>query len=85
MEQGETESKRSSEAPSPYPGEAWMWPAPGVGVVPSGTVSSPFPSHNFPYLIKTTKISEGKFNTDFFLPKLLPIQKLILQFPEFAL
>ena len=82
-EQDETKSKRSSEVTSPCPGAAWGWPAPGACVVPSGAVSCPLPSRNFSYLIKMTKISEGKFNTHFFLPKLLLIRKRTLQIPEF--
>jgi hypothetical protein len=52
----DTGSETSSEAATPHGGAARRGLAPRGGVVPSGTVSYPFPSHNFPYLIKTTKI-----------------------------
>jgi hypothetical protein len=52
----ETGSETSSEPITPLGGAARRGPAPRGGVVPSVIVSYPFPSHNFPYLIKTTKI-----------------------------
>jgi hypothetical protein len=52
----ETGSETSSEVITPPGGTARRGPVPRGGVVPMGTVSYPFPSHNFPYLIKTAKI-----------------------------
>jgi hypothetical protein len=54
--QDETGSETSSKATTPRGGVASRGPTPWGGVVPSGTVSYPFSSHNFSYLIKTTKI-----------------------------
>jgi hypothetical protein len=54
--QDETGSETSSEATTPRGGVASREPVPRGGVVPSGTVSYPFSSRNFSYLIKTTKI-----------------------------
>jgi hypothetical protein len=68
--QDETGSETSSEAITPHGGADRRGPVPWGGVVPSGTVSCPFPSHNFPYLIK--------FNPNFFLLNFLPIQKWAL-------
>ena len=81
--QVETGLETGSEAPTPCPGVAKGGSAPWGGVVPSGTVSSPFLARNFPYLIKTTKTYVEKLNANFFLPKLLPIGKQTLQFSEF--
>jgi hypothetical protein len=75
--QDETGSEMSSEAITPHGGAARRGLVPLGGEVPLGTVSYPFPSHNFPYLIK--------FNANFFLLKLLPIRKRALQFPAFVL
>jgi hypothetical protein len=54
--QDETGTETNSEATTPPGGAASRGPAPWGGVVPPGTVSHPFLSRNFSYLIKTTKV-----------------------------
>jgi hypothetical protein len=61
----ETGSEMSSEATTPCGGAASRGPTPRGGVVPSGTISYSFSSHNFSYLIKTTKVKAEKFNVNF--------------------
>jgi hypothetical protein len=54
--QEETETETSSEVLSPQGGAAWSGPAPPGGEEPPDSVSCPFSSLDFSYLIKTTKI-----------------------------
>jgi hypothetical protein len=54
--QEETGTETSSEADSPHGGAASRGPAPPGGVEPPDSVSNPFSSRDFSYLIKTTKI-----------------------------
>jgi hypothetical protein len=54
--QKETGTKTSSGVVSPQGGVARRGPAPLGGEEPPDSVSHPFSSHNFSYLIKTTKI-----------------------------
>jgi hypothetical protein len=56
----------SFEVVSRQGGVAWSGPAPLGGEEPPDSVSCPFPSHDFSYLIKTTKILIEKFNANLF-------------------
>jgi hypothetical protein len=56
----------SSEATSPQGGAASRGPTPPGGVEPPGSVSNSFFSHDFSYLIKTTKVLTEKFNAKLF-------------------
>jgi hypothetical protein len=62
----ETEMETSSGAVSPQGGAAWSGPAPPGGEEPPDSVSCPFSSHDFSYLIKTIKILMEKSNTNLF-------------------
>jgi hypothetical protein len=62
----ETETETSSEVVSPQGGMAWSGPAPPGGEEPPDSVSCPFSSCDFLYLIKTTKILMEKFNANLF-------------------
>jgi hypothetical protein len=61
-----TGTETSSEADTPQGGVASRGPAPPGGVEPPGSVSNSFSSHDFSYLIKTTKVQAEKFNANFF-------------------
>jgi hypothetical protein len=54
--QEKTGTETSSEADTPQGGAASRGPTPPGGVEPPGSVSNPFLSHDFSYLIKITKI-----------------------------
>jgi hypothetical protein len=54
--QEETGMETSSEANTPQGGTASRGPAPPGGVEPLGCVSNSFPSRDFSYLVKTTKV-----------------------------
>jgi hypothetical protein len=54
--QEETRTEMSSEATSPPGGMASRGPMPRGGVEPPGSVSNSFSSHDFSYLVKTTKL-----------------------------
>jgi hypothetical protein len=54
--QEETGTETSSGVDSPHGGMARRGPAPPGGEEPPDSVSNPFSSHDFSYLIKTTKI-----------------------------
>jgi hypothetical protein len=54
--QEETGTETSSKVVSPQGGVARRGPAPPVGEEPPDSVSHPFSSRDFSYLIKTTKI-----------------------------
>jgi hypothetical protein len=56
----------SSGVDSPLGGAAWGGPAPPGGVEPPDSVSFPFSSHDFSYLIKTIKILIEKFFVNLF-------------------
>jgi hypothetical protein len=56
----------SSVVLSPQGGAAWSGLAPPGGEEPTDTVSCPFLSRDFSYLIKTTKILMEKFKTNLF-------------------
>jgi hypothetical protein len=56
----------SSRVVSPQGGAAWSGPAPPGGEEPPDSISFPFSSHDFSYLIKMTKIYNKKFNANFF-------------------
>jgi hypothetical protein len=64
--QEETGTETSSEANTPQGGAASRGPAPPGGVGPLGSVSNSFSSHDFLYLIKTTKALTEKFNANLF-------------------
>jgi hypothetical protein len=64
--QEETETETSSGVLSPQGGVAWGGPAPPGGEEPPDSISCPFSSRDFSYLIKTTKILMEKFNTNLF-------------------
>jgi hypothetical protein len=64
--QEETGTETSSEVVSPQGGAAWSGHAPLGGEEPPDSVSCPFLSHDFSYLIKTTKILMEKFNANLF-------------------
>jgi hypothetical protein len=64
--QEETGTETSSGVVSPQSGVAWSGPTPPGGEEPPESVSCPFLSHDFSYLIKTTKILMEKFNTNLF-------------------
>jgi hypothetical protein len=51
---------------SPQGGAAWSGPAPPGGEEPPDSVSCPFSSRDFSYLIKTTKILMEKFYVNLF-------------------
>jgi hypothetical protein len=69
---------------SPQGGAACSGPAPPRGEEPPDSVSCPFSSRDFSYLIKTTKILMEKFNTIPFWLELLPIRKRTLQVPAYC-
>jgi hypothetical protein len=75
----------SSEVDSPQGGVASRGPAPPGGEEPPDSISNPFSSRDFSYLIKITKVLTEKFNANFFRLELLPIQKWILQVPAYVL
>jgi hypothetical protein len=54
--QEEIGTETSSEVDSPQGGAARRGPTPPGGEEPPDSVSNPFLSHNFSYLIKTIKI-----------------------------
>jgi hypothetical protein len=56
----------SSEVLSPQGGAAWSGRAPPGGEEPPDSVSYPFSSRDFSYLIKTTKILMEKFYANLF-------------------
>jgi hypothetical protein len=56
----------SSEVVSPQGGVAWSGPTPPGGEEPPDSISCPFSSRDFSYLIKTTKILMKKFNANLF-------------------
>jgi hypothetical protein len=56
----------SSRVVSPQGGMAWSEPAPPGGEEPPDSISCPFSSCDFSYLIKTTKILMEKFNANLF-------------------
>jgi hypothetical protein len=64
--QEETGTEMSSGVVSPQGGVAWGGPAPPGGEEPPDSVSCPFSSRDFSYLIKTTKILMEKFFANFF-------------------
>jgi hypothetical protein len=64
--QEETGMETSSEVVSPQGGAAWSGPTPPGGEEPPDSVSCPFSSRDFSYLIKTAKILMKKFNANLF-------------------
>jgi hypothetical protein len=64
--QEETGTKTSFRVVSPQGGAAWSGPAPPGGEEPPDSVSCPFSSHNFSYLVKTANILMEKFNANLF-------------------
>jgi hypothetical protein len=58
---------------------------PPGGEEPPDSVSNPFLSRDFSYLIKMTKIKVEKFNVTFFLLELLPNRERTLQISAYAL
>jgi hypothetical protein len=64
--QEETGAEMSSWVVSPQGGAAWSGIVPPGGEEPPDSVSCPFSSHDFSYLIKTTKILMEKFNANLF-------------------
>jgi hypothetical protein len=56
----------SSEVDTPQGGAASRGPTPPGGVEPLGSVSNPFLSRDFSYLIETTKVLIEKFNANLF-------------------
>jgi hypothetical protein len=64
--QEETGTETSSEVVSPQGGTAWSGPAPPGGEEPPDSVSFPFLSRDFSYLIKITKILMDKYNANLF-------------------
>jgi hypothetical protein len=64
--QEETGTEMSSEVVSPQGSAAWSGPVPPGGEEPPDSVSCPFSSHDFSYLIKTTKILMEKFYANLF-------------------
>jgi hypothetical protein len=57
---------------------------PPGGEEPPDSVSYPFSSRDFSYLIKTTKILMEKLNANLFGLELLPIRKRTLQVPAYC-
>jgi hypothetical protein len=64
--QEETEMETSFGVLSPQGGAAGSGPAPPGGEEPPDSVSCPFSSYDFSYLIKITKILVEKFNANLF-------------------
>jgi hypothetical protein len=64
--QEETGTEMSSGGLSPQAGAAWGGPASPGGEEPLDSVSCPFSSRDFSYLIGTTKILMEKFNMNLF-------------------
>jgi hypothetical protein len=64
--QEETGMETRSGVVSPQGGAAWGGPAPPGGEEPPNSVSCPFSSRDFSYLIKTSKILMKKFNENLF-------------------
>jgi hypothetical protein len=64
--QEETRMETSSGVVSLQGSVAWSGPAPPGGEEPLDSISCPFLSRDFSYLIKTTKILIEKFNTNLF-------------------
>jgi hypothetical protein len=64
--QEETGMETSSGVDSPQGGTAWGGPTPPGGEEPPDSVSYPFSSCDFSYLIKTTKILIEKFFVNLF-------------------
>jgi hypothetical protein len=62
----ENGTETSSGVVSPQGGVAWSGPTPPGGEEPPDSVSCPFSSHDFSYLIKITKILMEKVNTNLF-------------------
>jgi hypothetical protein len=73
--QEETGMVMSSGVVSPQGGAAWSGPVPPGGEEPPDSVSCPFSSRDFSFLVKTTKILMEKFNANLFWLELLPIRK----------
>jgi hypothetical protein len=64
--QEETGTETSSGVLSTQGGAAWSGPAPPGGEEPPDSVSCPFSSRDFSYLVKTTKILMEKFYANLF-------------------
>jgi hypothetical protein len=64
--QEETGTKTSFRVDSPQGGAVRSGPAPPGGEEPPDSVSCPFSSHDFSYLVKTSKISMEKFFANLF-------------------
>jgi hypothetical protein len=64
--QEEIGTEMSSGVVLPQGGAAWSGHVPPGGEETPDSVSCPFSSHDFSYLIKTTKILMEKFNTNLF-------------------
>jgi hypothetical protein len=64
--QEETGTETRSREHSPQGGAAWGGPVPPSGEEPPDSVSCPFSSRDFSYLIKTIKISMEKFFMNLF-------------------
>jgi hypothetical protein len=64
--QEETGTETRSGVDSPQGGAAWGGPASPGGEEPPDSVSYPFLSRDFSYLIKTSKIFMKKFNENLF-------------------
>jgi hypothetical protein len=64
--QEETRMETSSRVVSPQSGAVWSGPAPPGGEEPPDSVSCPYSSCDFLYLIKTTKILIEKFFANLF-------------------
>jgi hypothetical protein len=64
--QEEIGMETSSGVLSPQGGVAWSGPTPPGGEEPPDSVSCPFLSRDFSYLVKTIKILMKKFNANHF-------------------
>jgi hypothetical protein len=82
--QEETGTETSFGVLSPQGGAAWGGPTPPGGEEPPNSVSCPFSSRDFSYLVKIAKILMENFNVNLFWLELLPIWKWILQVPAYC-
>jgi hypothetical protein len=64
--QEETRTEMSSGVLSPQGDAAWGGPVPPGGEEPPDSVSCPFSSRDFSYLVETTKILMKKFYANLF-------------------
>jgi hypothetical protein len=74
----------SSRVVLPQGGAVWSGPMPPGGEEPPDSVSCPFSSRDFSYLIKIAKILMEEFHANLFCLELLPIRKRILHVPVYC-